>query len=280
MGFLGQAFDIDGLLGIVAQYAGAFALCAYESTTSGALRAFVHASSNPEQAPWYVAVCQRGLKVDIQETCSGAEVHHRLKHFYGALRVVCSPANWQWPVHGLEGAKRLELFVSSFCQACDPKMQQKNLLEFAFDPEKVRAVAASDPTIGPVLPPAHSGQYHGDFHPVLGIRSLELNVSGEAVFARQRNLEKALFLELRVGRPVNEGAWVQCMLWCGERTSHDDHRGLAETGQPDVDLRLRLPSGCASISLARVFHGSLLYRALTTHGTVRVLLAFATCTSM
>jgi len=85
MGFLGQAFDIDGLLGIVAQYAGAFALCAYESTTSGALRAFVHASSNPEQAPWYVAVCQRGLKVDIQETCSGAEVHHRLKHFYGAL---------------------------------------------------------------------------------------------------------------------------------------------------------------------------------------------------
>mmetsp|Transcript_70287 Transcript_70287/g.218496 ORF Transcript_70287/g.218496 Transcript_70287/m.218496 type:complete len:290 (-) Transcript_70287:4-873(-) len=271
------ACDVDGLLGAIAQFADAAALCSLEAAAAGVRGAFARASASPSEAPWRVAVAQRGLRVDLEAGGSGEDVHRLLKRFYSTLRGVSSPANWQWPVQGREGLERLERAVQGFARECEGCPGRRHLLEFAFKPAAVRAAASGDAAVGPPPAPALSNQYHGCFHGPLGIRTLHLEVSAQAVLTRRGGVEQALFLQLRLGRPVPESAWVRVVLWCGERASEDDCRGTLESGEPDVRGRMRLPSGCASVSVARVAEGSRLHAALASHGTVRLLLAFDRC---
>ena len=112
-----------------------------------------------------------------------AEIHRRLKRFYGKLSLVTSPANWLWPIHGLDGASRLEKITDGFLQSC--RGLRVHLLEFAFEPAEVQKVLSTANAWSPPPPPAKSNQYQGTFQSFLGVRALHLEVSVQPLMTRQ-----------------------------------------------------------------------------------------------
>ncbi|CAK9019656.1 Uncharacterized protein SCF082_LOCUS14609, partial [Durusdinium trenchii] len=121
--------------------------------------------------------------------------------------------------------------------------------------------------------------YHGSFQQLLGVHQLHLEASVQPLMTRHGGVECALFLELRLGQSLTESAWVHVLVWCGLEAFPGDCRGCAEPEEPMSAMQLRLPKGCVCSSLQRVARGSLLQQALTSHGTVRTLLAFEPCKS-
>ncbi|CAE7448628.1 unnamed protein product [Symbiodinium necroappetens] len=272
---LSLAFDI-GLLGRTAAFLDATGLCNLEACARFVQGAFHATSSNPEEAPWRRAAVQRGLCVmESSSLLLSAEIHRRLKRFYGKLSLVTSPANWLWPIHGLDGASRLEKITEGFLQSC--RSLRVHLLEFAFDPADVQKVLSTANAWSPPPLPAKSNQYQGTFQSFLGVRALHLEVSVQPLMTRQGGVECALFLELRLGQSLLESAWAHVLVWSGTEAFPGDARGGEEPDEPMSAMQVRLPKGCVCSSLQRVARGSVLQQALTSHGTVRTLLAFEPC---
>mmetsp|Transcript_51946 Transcript_51946/g.96082 ORF Transcript_51946/g.96082 Transcript_51946/m.96082 type:complete len:295 (+) Transcript_51946:28-912(+) len=284
MDVLSPLCRINGLFGILASSLGAVGLCALEAVSVLFREAFLFASSTAEQAAWRLVVSQRGLQVNFLPGADVPDVHRRLKRFYSWLRLVESPANFLWPVAGIEGMDQFQQHLESFLSVCDG-WPHKLAMEFAFNPEEVRCLlspSAQDVSMSRPQPAeARSNSYvhSGNFHSALGIRSLHLRASCQALLNQHLQEEHALFLELRLGKPVPESTWAQVVIWCGEQASANDTRGVLEDDKVDVSTRLKLPSGCTSISITRVAQQTRLLSALTTHGTVRMLLAFQPCSA-
>ena len=117
-----------------------------------------HNSVSLQEAPWRRAAVQRGLCVmESSSFLLSAEIHRRLKRFYGKLHAVTSPANWLWPIHGLDGASRLERITDGFLKSCHGL--RVHLLEFAFQPAEVQKVLGTANAWSPPPPPAKSNQY-------------------------------------------------------------------------------------------------------------------------
>eukprot|EP00435_Cladocopium_sp_Y103_P030958 s1552_g7.t1 len=206
-GSLLQTLDVVELTSVTS-FLDARGLCRLEACSSSLQQGFFNSSANPERAPWRVAAIQRGLC--ILEAAAGeqkggwrVEVHQRLKRFYGKLHSVTSPANWQWPIYGLEGVERLERITESFMQSC--RGLQVHLLEFAFQPKEVQNALQNANEWSPPPPPAKSNQYQGAFQQLLAVHQLHLEASVQPLMTRQGGVECALFLELRYFWEYNEG---------------------------------------------------------------------------
>lgn len=272
--------QLDGLLGHVACCLALPSLCRLEETSRLLSSSFIQASACTEYAPLRLVAATRGFAMQLGgPPLGGEEVHRRLKRFLVAIHGAESPANWQWPLHSLEQAERLAMLVTRFRMAfqMDSKADaadrgRVHLLEFAFQPSEVqRAVSVEDAR------PAESSQYYGSFHPSLGVKCLLLEAFGQSMVTRQGEVSTVMYLVLRLGRPVPRNTYVKALLWSGERAGPDDDRGVLEPEDPVVAESVeRLPAGCAASSLSQVVAlGSPLHKALTSHGTLRALLAFA-----
>eukprot|EP00434_Breviolum_minutum_P003253 symbB.v1.2.002864.t1/scaffold130.1/size334612/15 len=167
-------------------------------------QAFFVASSNVDRAPWRLAAIRRGLCIlgarhgagtVTKVALEGLEIHRRLKRFYGKLRTVTSPINWQWPIYGLEGVERLQQITENFMQSCHGL--QVHMLEFAFKSKEVQNALQSANEWSPPPPPAKSNQYKGAFQQLLGVQQLHLEASVQPLMTRHGDVECALFLELR-----------------------------------------------------------------------------------
>eukprot|EP00913_Durusdinium_trenchii_P032328 g30269.t1 len=247
-----QTLDIVGLLSITG-FVDAKGLCRLEASTASMQQAFFTSSVNPERAPWRLAAIQRGLCILERKSFSSREVHQRLKRFYGKLHLVTSPANWQWPIYGLDGVDRLERITESFMHGLGQcHGLQVHLLEFAFQPKDVQNALQNANEWSPPPPPAKSNQYQGSFQQLLGVHQLHLEASVQPLMTRHGGVECALFLELRLGQSLTESAWVHVLVWCGLEAFPGDCRGCAEPEEPMSAMQLRLPKGCVCSSLQRV----------------------------
>lgn len=271
MSLLSLLWGLDGLLSAVSQFTDTEVLRSLESLERNAAWAFARASVNPMEAPWGVAATQRGLDVFFYPQDSGADAHRALKTLLAALRLVELPSNWRWPVQGVCGAMRLAALLVGFGSE---RGVRRHLLAFVFNPADVRAVEAVDVLLGAAPAPARSNSYHGDFRGPLGVRCLFLEASTQAVMTRRGDAEQALFLVLRLSKPVPQSTWVRVTCW-HDTSAREGGRLPPEAVAPDVvDSRLRLPSGCASVSVARIAEGSPLHLAMAEGGLVRMILAF------
>jgi len=263
--FTGVALEIEGLLSLVVQFAEEASLCRLEATAALAQRRMVCLASLPCLAPWAAALARRGLQVVLEPRCSAEEAHRTLKHCCGALRDVNAPLRPQPLLAALEG------LAARYCEVRPGWLGNKQLLEFIFDPAKVRCMAGRGAHVRSL--PVRMSWYGGRFDDPPGEQTLQLEINGRLLFLEDHVAAPAPFLDLYLGEKMPEFTWVQVAMWGGVQD-------LDQRPKPELSVFRLLSSGCRTVTLGRMPTGSPLHAALCSHGVVRGLLALAPFSSV